>query len=47
LANATEAQAALAEILTERAEQSLYQQGQGVRAVGEHDTAIERLEQRA
>jgi TolB-like protein/Tfp pilus assembly protein PilF len=45
LGHATEAQAALAELLTERAEQSLYQQGQVYAQWDEQDTAIERLEQ--
>jgi tetratricopeptide (TPR) repeat protein len=45
LGHGTEAQAALAELLTERAEQSLYQQGQVYAQWAEQDTAIERLEQ--
>jgi TolB-like protein/Tfp pilus assembly protein PilF len=45
LGHATEAQAALAELLADRAEQSLYQQGQVYAQWAEQDTAIERLEQ--
>jgi TolB-like protein/Tfp pilus assembly protein PilF len=45
LGHSTEAQAALAELLADRAEQSLYQQGQVYAQWAEQDTAIERLEQ--
>jgi TolB-like protein/Tfp pilus assembly protein PilF len=45
LGKTVEAQAALAQLLAERGEQALYQQGQVYAQWTEHDTAIERLEQ--
>jgi len=45
LGKTVEAQAAMAQLLAERGEQALYQQGQVYAQWTEHDTAIERLEQ--